>query len=247
MRQRPLIGILTNYYTLEDGLFAGTSRLFVSEDYVKSIVRAGGVPFMIPMISDAEIICKQVEHVDGLIFSGGAHDVHPDHYQEEPSAFLNSVSHERDLFEMVAAKHAFTLGKPIFGICRGLQLINVAFGGSLYQDLPTDLLNGLPHSQQLKKDEASHVVDVTPNSLLFSIVNKPTLMTNSFHHQSVKKVAPGFCINALSKDGVVEGIERMDPSFVLGVQWHPEMMAEKHPDMQKLFSFFVDKARACQN
>ena len=243
MTHKPLIGILPNFHTVEEGLFAGVERIFVSRDYVNALLRAGGIPLLLPIISDIEVIYRQIEAVDAVLISGGQ-DIHPHHYQEEPSHWIDSICVERDHFEIHAIKYAHSLGKPIFGICRGLQLINVAFGGTLYQDIPHHFPSQhLQHIQKAKKHEPSHTVDIILKTKLHTCVGKESLITNSFHHQAVKDLAPGFCVNASAKDGVIEGIEKSDSSFVLGVQWHPEMMAEHHLDMQKLFSFFVEQAR----
>lgn len=241
--KKPLIGILTNLYTVEKGIFAGQERVYVNRDYVNAILDAGGIPLLLPIIPEKEAILRQVESVDAILLSGGQ-DLHPRHYKEEPSHYLEAILPERDEYEMIALRHAFALKKPIFGVCRGLQLINVAFGGSLYQDIANHFPNHtLQHSQKAKSDEASHTVDVVSNSHLFNIVEKKILLTNSFHHQAIKELAPGFKANAIAKDGVIEGIESEDSSFVLAVQWHPEMMVNKCSDMKKLFKAFIEEAR----
>ena len=240
--KKPLIGILTNLLTVESGVLAGSERIYVNRDYVSSVLRAGGTPILLPIIADIEAMCQQIEAVDAILISGGQ-DVQPHHYKEEPSHLLDAVCPERDDYEMAVVKHAFQLQKPIFGVCRGLQLINVVFGGSLYQDIanyfPT---TSFQHTQKSKKDDASHTVDIAQNSWLSCVFEKEALLTNSFHHQAIKDLAPGFRANAWAKDGVIEGIEKIDGSFVVGVQWHPEMMTEKHTDMHKLFCAFVEEA-----
>lgn len=245
--RKPLIGILTNLLIVESGVFAGAERIYVNRDYASSVLRAGGTPLLLPIICDAAAMQQQIAAVDAILISGGQ-DVQPHHYNEEPSPLLEAVCPERDEYEMAVVKQAFSLGKPIFGVCRGLQLINVVFGGSLYQDI-TNYFPSAPfqHTQKIKKEDAHqndepHTVDIAQNSWLSSVFEKETLITNSFHHQAVKDLAPGFRVNARAKDGVIEGIEKIDGSFVMGVQWHPEMMTEKHPDMQKLFCAFVTEA-----
>lgn len=238
---KPLIGILTNLLTVETGPLTGMERIYVNRDYVQSVLRANATPILLPIIHDMDAMREQIEAVDALILSGGQ-DVEPHHYQEEPSALLEAVCAERDIYEFAALKAAFEQQKPIFGVCRGLQLINVAFGGSLYQDIPHHFPESqVLHSQKTRRDEASHKVDVAQNSWLSAVLGKETLLTNSFHHQGIKKLAPGFQAIAWAEDGIIEGIEKSDGGFVVAVQWHPEMMTEKHEDMHKLFCAFVQE------
>lgn len=245
--ERPLIGILTNLLTVETGIFLGTERIYVNRDYVDSVLRAGATPLMLPIVADQEAILQQIEACDALIFSGGQ-DVHPHHYNEEPSHLLEAVCYERDLFEMAALRFAIRKKMPVFGICRGLQLINVAFGGTLYQDIAKQTPEGsLAHSQKAKKDEITHTIDLADDSWLERLFKKKSLMTNSFHHQAVKELAPGFRATAWAKDGIIEAIEKEDESFVVAVQWHPEMMTEKHSDMQTLFCAFVEEVKQKNN
>lgn len=246
---KPVIGILTNLLTVETGPFAGMERIYVNRDYVQSILRANATPILLPIIHDSEAMQQQIQAVDALILSGGQ-DVEPHHYQEEPSALLEAVCRERDIYEFAALKAAFEQQIPIFGVCRGLQLINVAFGGTLYQDIPHHFPeSSVQHSQKTKRDEATHKVDIAQNSWLSAVFGKETLLTNSFHHQAIKKIAPGFQATAWAKDGIIEGIEKCNGGFVVAVQWHPEMMTEKHEDMHKLFCAFVHETikRRAQN
>ena len=242
--KKPLIGILTNLLTVESGVLTGTERIYVNRDYVSSILRAGGTPILLPIIPDLEAMCQQVEAVDAILISGGQ-DVHPHHYKEEPSHLLESACLERDDYETAVIKHAVQLQKPIFGVCRGMQLINVVFGGSLYQDIATYFPSpSFQHNQKFKKEDPSHTVDIEQNSWLSLVFEKEGILANSFHHQAIKDLAPGFRVSAWAKDGVIEGIEKIDGSFAVGVQWHPEMMTEQHPDMHKLFCAFVAEASA---
>lgn len=233
--KKPIIGILTNIFTIEEGQFAGMERIYVNREYVKTILKAGGIPVMLPIIEDLETICKQIENIDGLLLSGGQ-DLHPHHYNEEPSPKIGTICLERDRYEIAAVRHASSLNIPIFGVCRGLQLLNVVFGGSLHQDIPG-------HSQKMKREEAFHTIEIVPGTKMHKIFGAEKVKTNSFHHQAVKHLAPGFRATACANDGTIEGIERIEGSFVMGVQWHPEMMVNLHPEMQKLFDAFVAEAR----
>lgn len=246
-QNKPLIGISTNISILESGTFAGQKRIYIHQDYVTAIVKAGGIPLLLPLHDSPDIMKAQIQSVDGILFSGGQ-DIHPLHYKEEPKSCLEEVCVDRDFYELEILKCAHLLNKPILGVCRGLQLLNVAFGGTLYQDIERQFPTfPSQHSQKSEKSAATHTVNVVPHTRLYSIFESETLLTNSFHHQAVKDLAPDFFINAQAKDGIIEGIEKKGSSFILGVQWHPEMMAEKHPIMLKLFSAFVAAALLNKN
>lgn len=238
----PLIGISSTLLTVESGCFIGYERSVVLHNYVGAIERVGGVPVILPIVKDRSLIERQMEGVDGLLLSGG-YDISPLHYQEEPQQGLEALCDERDVYEIELAQHAYRSKKPIFGVCRGLQLLNVAFGGTLYQDIHLAFPRAIQHASKARPHEATHTVSVVSNSLLQRIVGKKTLLTNSFHHQAIKQLAPLFLVNAETKDGMIEGIEGREDSFILGVQWHPEMMIESDPEMLKLFQAFVEAAR----
>ncbi len=241
---KPLIGILANLLTVQEGLFPGQERVYVNREYVDSLVKAGAVPVLLPILTDEEAIYTQVGLVDGILLSGG-YDIHPLFYGEEPHKLLDFVCPERDEYEIKVTKIAYELHKPLLGICRGLQLINVAFGGTLYQDLSQcQPKSELQHSQKANMYVASHTVDIAHHTQLYRIFGKESIRTNSFHHQAIKKIAPGCIVSATARDGIIEGIERIDRSFIIGVQWHPEMMICKHVEMLKLFQAFVLAAQS---
>ena len=237
----PIIGISTNLLTVESGILTGSERLYVNRDYVTSLIKAGAAPMMLPIVPELSQIHRLIDCVDGLLLSGGQ-DVHPHHYGEDPEQFLEQVLLERDLFEIEALKYAFSQKKPIFGICRGLQLINVAFGGTLYQDIAKQHSGKvIQHLQKAKKDESSHMVDLIKGSWFGDLFSDETLFTNSFHHQAIKKIATNFEVSAKARDGIIEAIEHTGDEFVFAVQWHPEMMTENNSQMQKMFSAFVQE------
>ena len=238
----PLIGISASLLPIESGCWMGLERAAVSHDYVKAVQQAGGVPLVMPIVTGHHLIEQQMESIDGLLISGG-YDVSPLHYGEEPQQGLEAICPARDNYEIEIVRSAHRLRKPIFGICRGLQLLNVAFGGTLYQDIHLSIPTALQHLSKAKPDEATHTVAIVPNTDLHQIMNETSLLTNSFHHQAIKNIAPNLIVNARTKDGVIEGIEGPKVHFILGVQWHPEVMIEKHPHMLKLFLAFVEAAR----
>ena len=211
--------------------------------YCRAVQQAGGIPVLLPAMSRLER--PLASFCQGLLLSGGG-DFDPTYFGEVPHPALGTVDHERDHWEITLIRKARVEGLPILGICRGMQAINVALGGSLYQDLPsqypTNKTNGLAeHSQSAPGDQVTHRVKIAEDSLLYKVLESPEIWTNSHHHQAVKGLAPGLKITAQSDDGVIEGIEGMDDQFLLGVQWHPERLLtlESH----RLFAAFL---RACR-
>ena len=210
----PLIGV-------SESCDEGRGR--VTRTYVDAVQAAGGIPVVIPLMRDTACLSRLFERLDGLVLIGGG-DVDPARFDAEPSAALGHVDTVRDAYDFALLDLALRRDIPVLGICRGEQLINVAFGGMLYQDLPSEYADrSVSHSQSLPSSEATHAVAVAEESLVRRITGSDTLWTNSFHHQAVRDVAPGFRATACTRDGVVEAIEPLDPRIrVLGVQFHPE-------------------------
>lgn len=238
----PVIGISATLLVVESGSFIGRERCAVIHDYIEAIRIVGGIPLVLPIIEGEGLIQQQMQLIDGLVLSGG-YDISPLFYKEEPKRGLEAIRPDRDLYEIQLLHSARESQKPILGICRGLQMLNVAFGGTLYQDIGMALPLALQHQQKAKPEEATHSVSLVPNTQLQHIMEEDVIFTNSFHHQAVKDIAPGFVVNAQAKDRVIEGIESEDELFILGVQWHPEVMFGKHPKMLKLFHAFVEAAK----
>ncbi|WP_094603753.1 Putative glutamine amidotransferase [Sporomusa silvacetica DSM 10669] len=234
---KPLIGITTSLFLTEGGIMNGTKRQFVSDAYIQAVLCAGGVPVLLPIIAEQAAIVEQIAAVDGLLLSGGG-DIQPQIFGEEPMRGLGTVLPERDTHELELVKLALASGKPVLGICRGCQLLNVALGGSIDQHLTEATVQ---HDQQSPGDYAGHTVILEHDSRLAGIWGD-TVMTNSFHHQAIKAVAPGLWITARAKDGVIEAVEHETAPFAVGVQWHPELMIYKNPAMLALFTAFVNTA-----
>ncbi|MGI6091855.1 MAG: gamma-glutamyl-gamma-aminobutyrate hydrolase family protein [Veillonellaceae bacterium] len=232
---KPVIGISANILTLDNG----AERAAVSTEYIKAVSQAGGVPVMLPVITDQESIQQQLKIIDGLILSGG-YDVDPLLFGEQPAEKLGYVCPERDFHEIELVRAAALAQIPILGICRGIQLINIAFGGTIYQDL-SDVPGVIKHMQNAKNNIPTHTIEIAENSQLASILG-PKAIVNSFHHQAVKNVAPGFRVTAWTADGVIEAIENSESEFFIGVQWHPEMMAATQPAMHNLLVSFIHAA-----
>jgi putative glutamine amidotransferase len=217
--------------------------------YIDAIVHVGGAPLLIPPIQDEKVLRTIYERIDGLLLAGGG-DIAPNYYAEEPHEHLGPIDLLRDQAEMPLARWAFDEGKPILGICRGLQVLNVALGGSLYQDIPSQLETVLEHDSSYTQEDwtyMAHALNLDPDSKLADILGLQSMMTNSLHHQSIKELAPGLQVVAWAPDGVIEAIEGLNGHFVMGVQCHPEALQERaDPRWQSLFAAFVASCAAYQ-
>ena len=237
--KKPIIGI-TSSHEKENGL-RNYHRTTVSIDYTKGVIEGGGIPIVIPTTGDIEIIKEQLNLIDGLILSGGP-DINPIYYGEDLKEKIGVISPERDDNEIKILKEFLKTEKPILGICRGHQLLNVYFGGTLYQDLSYFEMEPLKHRQDLYPELEIHNVAIEKNSILEKLYGE-SIRTNSFHHQAINKLGEGFKVIARSSDGIVEAIEKIDHKFCLGIQWHPEMMvARGNKDMIKIFKLLIEKS-----
>lgn len=235
---KPIIGITCDY-DWDKGAFQ------LKSGYVEGIYRCGGLPFLIPPFSGdtgPNDINQITNHIHGLILSGGQ-DVHPHYFSEPPHTAIGRVNPFRDEMELALCRQAVQSGMPVFGICRGLQLINIALGGDVYQDLKaqSEGKNLICHDQPAPKWFGFHDVHIKEGSRLHKILGTSILPVNSFHHQAVRKPAPRLEITATAVDDVIEALECYSHPFLIGVQWHPECMLDD-PYMLKLFQAFVDSA-----
>lgn len=233
------IGISGSLLFDEGGMFPGYARAYVNHDYVAAVQAAGGIPLIIPLNTDEEIIAAQLAKVDGLIISGG-YDVNPLVFGEEPHRLLGMTVDDRDTFDILLIKAALAAKKPIFGICRGIQIINAACGGTLYQDCTLAEDSYVKHWQGNQPAHRTHTVQIEKNSALYAALGE-TALVNSFHHMALKAVAPGFKITARAADGIIEAFEKEQGSFVLAVQFHPEML-HRDADMLQLFKLLIEKS-----
>ncbi|QCX32534.1 gamma-glutamyl-gamma-aminobutyrate hydrolase family protein [Caloramator sp. E03] len=238
---KPFIGITGDYMISEKGMSLGQERYFISKEFVDAVLEAGGVPVIIPIINKEEDILKIMDSLDGIVLSGGF-DVNPIYYGEEPSKYVGFTYTPRDLCELFIVKAAIEKDMPILGISRGQQVITVAFGGKLYQDLSDNNTFYINHMQRASINDIGHYVDIVPGTRLFKIFEKDRLLVNSFHHQAAKVVPDNFIVSATSSDGVVEAIEHKTKP-IMAVQWHPEIMIKKHPVMLRIFEEFINWCR----
>ena len=241
--RKPVIGITGNYGEL-------TCKL--AEGYYKSVLRAGGVPVIIPPLSDTSVIINTLEHLDGLILSGGA-DYDPHYAGEEPCPLLGSINEERDLPELFITQLAYNRQLPILGICRGIQTLAMVLGGHVRQDISDIWQHN--HSQEEERHVATHSVTVEKDSLLYNIYSGSKLFTlhsslftlevNSFHHQAVDDAGPRFRVIAHSDDGIIEAMESTEYKSILGVQWHPECLETGLPIFQWLVGEAMQYRQTC--
>ena len=245
---RPVIGITSNDTydgsgPFSEGIGAREQEWqLLADDYVSAVAAAGGMPLLIPVFRDPALALEALRHVDGVILSGG-NDLDPGLYGQFPRPELGGVIPERDRMELALAKQIMTdTALPLLGICRGIQVLNAAMGGTVHQHLPAAGYEC--HSLTMfRRTEPSHTVELIPGTRLHGLLGG-TLGVNSFHHQAVDRIAPGFLAAAKSPDGVIEAIEpERSGRFVLGVQWHPEMMALAQPEQLRLMQAFVDACR----
>lgn len=213
-------------------------------DYVESVRRAGGEPRVLDPLKDRpEVVAAEI---GGLLLTGGV-DVDPARYGEERLPAVTSLEPERDAFEFSLFEAARALDRPVFGICRGIQVMNVALGGTLVQDIPTQMAGGLTHSIPSPAFAVAHEIWVSKGSRLWSLMQEKMAdgdgcSVNSRHHQAVKKVAAGFDVTATAPDGVIEAIECSRSAFCLGVQWHPENFW-RTGEFRPLFEGFIEACR----
>ena len=210
--------------------------------YMTGLLQAGAIPVMMPLTDEREIICRLVDGLDGFLLTGG-HDINPAFYGEEPLKACGVLCEERDRMEAILLEEALKAGKPVFGICRGIQFLNVYLGGTLYQDLPSLRPGGLEHHMEPPYDVPVHEVTIETDSPLNDILGQETLPVNSYHHQAVKTLAPGLKAMAYAADGLVEAVYMPDRSFVMAVQWHPELSCQVDANSRKLFQAFVEACR----
>ncbi len=233
---KPLIGIPTR--TIKDiEIFPSYG---IRATFTRALDLAGGAPVLIPLNITETSLRAIFTRLDGLFLAGGI-DVHPREYGENVEPFCGQIDPDRDALELKIARWALKQGKPVFGICRGIQALNVAAGGSLYQDIAAQVPQALPHPHAKGEpyNRVAHSISIDPESRLAHALGDTDTVVNSLHHQAVKQVAPGFRVVARAPDGVVEGIEAMNGRYALAVQFHPEWLIDDDERMIRLFKDFV--------
>ena len=224
-KHRPMIGLTSNYEGIDATL---------RDRYYKQVVKAGGTPVIIPPVADKEVLVNTLQHLDGLILTGGG-DHNPLWMNEEPSPRLHNINRERDLAELLLTRLAYYRQIPMLGICRGIQTLAIALGGKVCQDIKASV----KHSQDADREEPTHSVVLVKGSTLYNIYDAERIFVNSFHHQAVSEPGERFRVIAKSEDGIIEGIESSEFKPILGVQWHPEWLEEEGG---KIFQWLIGQA-----
>jgi putative glutamine amidotransferase len=232
--ERPVIGVMPLWDEQKESIW-------MLPGYMRGLEESGAVPMILPLTGSEAALKRAVGLVDGFLFTGGQ-DVNPDVYGEPKSGRCGEISDTRDQMEAyVFREGVLNLGKPALGICRGIQFINAALGGSLYQDIPTELPSAVIHSMKPPYNVPAHAVKLLPESPLSKLTGKERLEVNSSHHQGVKRLAEGLKAMAWADDGLIEAVYMPDHPYVWAVQWHPEMSLGDE-DSKKIFASFVKMA-----
>ena len=237
MERRPIIG-LSGYYNQEKKITQ------LGDNYANTLLRAGALPMLLPRTTDEKTVCELLDNIDGLLLCGGG-DVVPARYGEETLPQCGAPDEIRDEFELLLIKHALERKMPVLGICRGIQVLAVALGATLFQDIESQL--GIPrinHYQSEPYDDAVHTVRFKEGGLFERITGTSVMPTNSMHHQSIKEAGDRIRIEGITMDGIIEAISAADNDAVIGVQFHPEYIAHYSDFAYRLFTYFVDKAKA---
>lgn len=237
MEFRPVIGISATYHQ-------DNKRLSLNGRYFDAIIKAGGLPVMLPLTADEETARALLDRIDGLLLSGGV-DVLPTRYGEETLPACGTIHENRDESELLMTRIALEKGMPIFGICRGIQVLAVAMGATLFQDIESQL--GIPasqHKQAEPYDDPVHTVRFKEGGLFERITQTQLMPTNSMHHQSIKEAGDRLRIEGITMDGIIEAVCSKENEAVFGVQFHPEYLAHYSDFAERLFTYFVEKAAA---
>lgn len=230
---RPIIGITAGFDYSEN-------KLYINNGYVEAIRLAGGLPVLLPLTDDVDFLKSIIGRFDGILLSGGS-DVDARYWGEPNYNYGGEISPLRDTMEIFTAREAIALDKPVLGICRGCQVMNIALGGTIYQDIYEENKGKdiYKHSQSAPKWYPTHEIYIDKDTKVFKAHQEETIRVNSFHHQAIKDVAPGFIASSRCGDGIIESIEHTSCKFAVGVQWHPEVMWEKDTTHLKIFIKFV--------
>ena len=229
--EKPIIGVMPL-------LDEEKNSYWMLPGYLEGVKEAGAIPIILPLAADGTDIAQLVEICDGFLFTGGQ-DVAPQLYGESLKPTCGELCPARDTLEQELLRRALKQDKPILGICRGLQFLNAALGGTLYQDLPTEHPSEIGHSMKPPYDRTAHTVHIWPMTPLSALLEKTELGVNSCHHQAVKTLAPGLVEMARSADDLVEAVYLPGRTFVWAVQWHPEMSLRTDEDSRKMFMALV--------
>ncbi len=241
---KPIIGVTPDYNAGDRKDMGGKHpTYFLRARYLNAVEEAGGIPFILPLMNKPLAWKQILSRVDGLLITGSGSDLSPELYGEKQHYPFKRMSEERASLELGLAKLAYKNEVPTLGICGGMQSITVALGGTLFQDINSQMTTTIPHQPPWSATRAAHAIHIVPQSLLYRIVGKVKIRVNSSHHQSVKDVPRSLTTTAVSPDGVIEAIEATDKPFLLGVQWHPEFLHDRDPLQLRIFQALILASR----
>ncbi len=245
--RRPIVGVPTQTLQSLGGVSAEIPPSWVmSQRYVLTLTNSGAIPWLIPLVDD-ETLRGVYDALDAVFLPGGA-DIDPASYGREPHALCDKTDRERDRVELALARWAMEDGKPVLGVCRGMQLINLAAGGTLFQDIAEQMPGSIKHDyfpfsgEHFTRDFLAHEVTVAEGTRLAGVFGAGQLRVNSMHHQGVREMGDGLVVSATAPDGLVEGLESANGQYVVGVQWHPEALTDSQDAARQLFDEFVQIA-----
>jgi putative glutamine amidotransferase len=241
-RAGPVIGITCSFMYRPSDPYHTQRYFFLNQPYVTAIHEAGGIPVILPVGLEARYPNKMIGMLDGLLLPGGG-DIDPNTYGDYPNEKLGRVDPRKDRTEIDLFTLAFNQNMPILGICRGVQLLNIALDGTLYQDIAGQIRMSMNHYPEYPASEMCHKVDIEKGTRLYKILGESIIWVNSSHHQAIKLHGKGLVVNAKSPDGVTEGLEQPSKKWVIGVQWHPELYWRNDRLMTKLFKEFVEACK----
>jgi putative glutamine amidotransferase len=236
--RRPHIGI-----TPDLSARAGYDLFELKRPYADAVLRAGGLPWILPFTEDGGLLDAYLDRISGLLVTGGAFDIPPEMYGEKAREGLGEVKLSRTAFEAALTRAALARDLPVLGICGGMQLLNVLLGGTLVQDIGREVPDAREHEQKHDKSQPHHPIEVKEGTLLAECLGRGPVMVNSTHHQAVKRAGESLVVSAVAPDGVVEAIECKTHTFAVGVQWHPEMLLDTVPAHLGIYRAFVQRAK----
>lgn len=243
---KPWIGVTTYIKTQGDEKRYGSLPLQVTEAYFEQAVKqAGGIPLLLPQVNSKEAAGELTERLDGLVVIGGS-DVAPNLYGETPHKKLGAVEPQRDQSDLLYIETFMEKKLPVLGVCRGMQLLNVLQGGSLYQDLSQIESWAIQHDQATAVTLPTHDVTLQKVSVLYELFAEETLSVNTVHHQALRTLGKDLKVTAMSPDGIIEAIESTTAPHILGVQWHPELLLQAKPSHRLIFDWLVQQAKVTQ-
>ena len=232
---KPVIGITSDFNPRD----REEPTYFLRARYVSAIEELGGIPLILPITQEPKVLQTLLKRIDGLLITGSGPDLDPKLYGETKRFKFKLMSPQRAAFELKIARMAVEQDLPVLGVCGGMQVLNVAFGGTLIQDIASEIKGALVHQQKATAVKPSHEVRVTDGTQLSKIIQKPVIHVNSSHHQAIKSLGLGLVVNAIAPDGVIEGLEHPQRDFALGVQWHPEFLYRQDEHHHRIFEAFL--------